>query len=98
MALTCCGLTMYRLACEWTSSGNALIAAAFYMGHPYMLFTFYERAAYAELLAAAWIPLLLLSVLRPRLTLPGIALPICLLDRKSTRLNSSHLGISYAVF
>ena len=79
MALTCCGLTMYRLACEWTSSGNALIAAAFYMGHPYMLFTFYERAAYAELLAAAWIPLLLLSILRPRLTLPGIALPICLL-------------------
>src|ERR1035441_7068784 len=24
--------------------------------------------------------------------------PICLRDRKSTRLNSSHLGISYAVF
>src|SRR5258705_9760889 len=23
---------------------------------------------------------------------------ICLIDRKSTRLNSSHLGISYAVF
>ena len=79
MALTCCGVSMYRLAVEWTSPGNALIAACFYMVHPYMLFTFYERAAYAELLAAAWIPLVLLSVLRPRITLPGIAVPICLL-------------------
>ena len=79
MALTGCGFAMYRLAREWTSPGNALIAACFYMVHPYMLFTFYERAAYAELLAAAWIPLVLLSVLRSRITLPGIAVPICLL-------------------
>src|SRR5947199_5698298 len=28
----------------------------------------------------------------------GAALPLLDLDRKSTRLNSSHLGISYAVF
>ena len=79
IALTCCGLTMYRLACEWTSPANALIAAVFYMGNPYMLFTLYERAAYAELLAAAWVPLLLLAILRPRLTLPGLAVPIALL-------------------
>ena len=79
MALTGCGFTMYRLAREWTPPGNALIAACLYMVDPYMLFTFYERAAYAELLAAAWIPLVLLSVLRPRITLPGIAVPICLL-------------------
>ena len=79
LALMSCGFTMYRLACQWTTSSNALIAAAFYMVHPYMLFTFYERAAYAELLAAAWIPLLLLAILRPRLTLPGIAVPIGLL-------------------
>jgi hypothetical protein len=79
LALMACGFTMYRLACQWTISSNALIAAAFYMVHPYMLFTFYERAAYAELLAAAWIPLLFLAVLRPRLTLPSIAIPIVLL-------------------
>jgi len=79
LALISCGLTMYRLAREWTSSSKALIAAAFYMVNPYMLFVFYERAAYAELLAAAWIPLLLLAILRPRLTLPGIAVPIGLL-------------------
>src|ERR1035437_10016356 len=79
LALTASGFTMHRLTREWTTSSNALIAACFYMVHPYMLFTFYERAAYAELLAAAWIPLLLLSILRPRLTISGIAIPICLL-------------------
>jgi len=79
LALTCCGFTMHRLACQWTSPDNALIAAAFYIVHPYMLFTFYERAAYAELLAAAWIPLVFLSILRARLTIAGIAIPLSLL-------------------
>jgi len=79
LALVACGLAMHRLAREWTDSGWALVAAAFYMVNPYMLFVFYERAAYAELLAAAWIPLLMLAILRPHLTLPGIAVPICLL-------------------
>jgi len=79
LALTASGFTMHRLTREWTTPSNALIAACFYMVHPYMLFTVYERAAYAELLAAAWIPLLLLGILRPRLTISGIAIPICLL-------------------
>src|SRR5258705_5967890 len=30
--------------------------------------------------------------------LPKLLQPLVLVDRKSTRLNSSHLGISYAVF
>jgi hypothetical protein len=79
LALTASGFSMHRLAREWTTSGNAVIAACFYMVHPYTLFNFYERSAYAELLAAAWIPLLLLGILRPRLTIAGIAVPICLL-------------------
>ncbi len=79
LTLTACGFTMYRLARTWTNEGNALIAACFYMVHPYMLFTFFERSAFAELLAAAWIPLLLLALLRPRLTIPGVALPVALL-------------------
>src|SRR2546426_1807477 len=32
------------------------------------------------------------------INLPGVAAVLDLLDRKSTRLNSSHLVISYAVF
>ena len=44
-----------------------------------MLFTAYERTAYAELLAAAWMPLLLLAILRDKVTVPRIALPLALL-------------------
>jgi hypothetical protein len=79
VAFTGCGFTMYRLAREWTDEASALVAACFYMVHPYMLFTVLERSAYAELLAAVWIPLLALSILRSRVTIPGIALPVGLL-------------------
>ena len=79
LALTASGFAMHRLAREWTTSRHALIAACLYMVHPYMLFNMYERAAYAELLAAAWLPLLLLGILRPRLTISGLAIPVCLL-------------------
>jgi hypothetical protein len=79
IALTLAGLTMYRLAREFASENAALLGAILYLANPYMLFTAYERTAYAELLAAAWIPLLLLSILRKRVAIPGIALPIALL-------------------
>lgn len=79
LALTAAGLALYRLAREFTSSNAAVVAAAFYLVNPYTLFTAYERTAYAELLAAAWIPLLLLSILRKRVTVPGIAIPVTLL-------------------
>jgi uncharacterized membrane protein len=79
LGLTACGFTMHRLAKEWTSEGTALIAACVFMVHPYMLFTFYERSAFAELLAAAWIPLVLLALLRRRLSISGIAVPVALL-------------------
>ncbi len=79
LALTACGFTMYRLAREWTQEANALIAAGFYMVHPYMLFTFFERAAYAELLAAAWVPLVMLAILRPHISAWKLALAVALL-------------------
>jgi hypothetical protein len=79
LALALCGFTMHRLAREWTRDGNACFAACFYIVNPYMLFTSFERSALGELLAAAWIPLLLLAILRPRITIPGIALPVTLL-------------------
>jgi hypothetical protein len=79
LALTAAGLALHRLARDFTSPTAALIAATFYTVNPYMLFTAYERTAYAELLAAAWIPLLLHAILRSRVTIPGIAIPIALL-------------------
>src|ERR1019366_7289915 len=79
IVLTLSGLALYRLARGFAGSNAALLAAILYLANPYLLFTAYERTAYGEMLAAAWIPLLLLSILRERVTVPGIALPIALL-------------------
>ena len=79
IALTLSGLTLNRLARTFVGSSAALLAATLYLANPYMLFTAYERTAYAELLAAAWFPLLLHAILRDRVTIPRIALPIALL-------------------
>lgn len=79
MALTAAGVAMYRLGRTVGGSAAALIVAMLYTVNPYMLFTAYERTAYAELLAAAWIPLLLDGILRRRVTIPGIAIPVAML-------------------
>ena len=79
LALTAAGLCLYYLARDFATSTAATLAAIFYTVNPYMLFTAYERTAYAELLAAAWIPLLLHAILRQQVTIPRIAIPIALL-------------------
>jgi hypothetical protein len=79
IALTASGCTMVRLARAYTGANAALLATTIYLANPYMLFTAYERTAYAELLAAAWIPLLLDAILREKVTIRRIALPVALL-------------------
>jgi hypothetical protein len=79
LALAASGFAMHHLARHYVSPNAALVAAAFYIANPYMLFNAFERTAFAELLAAAWIPLLLLAVLRARPTVRSIAIPITLL-------------------
>jgi hypothetical protein len=79
LALTGAGFALYYLAREFATPTAALLAATFYIVNPYTLFTAYERTAYAELLAAAWIPLLLHAILRERVTIPRIAIPVALL-------------------
>jgi hypothetical protein len=79
LALTASGIALHRLARDFTTPTAALLAATFYVVNPYMLFTAYERTAYAELLAAAWIPLLLHAILREKITIPRIAIPVALL-------------------
>ena len=64
IALTLAGASMYRLAREWLPVADALFAAVFYALNPYHLLIVYWRSAYAELLAAALLPLLLLCLLR----------------------------------
>ena len=79
LTLTTAGLTFYKLASHFTTPNAALIASVLYLANPYMLFNAFERSAFAELLAAAWIPLLLLAILRHRPTIPAIAIPVALL-------------------
>lgn len=79
ICLAAAGLSMYVAARQFASTGAAAFGAVVYMVNPYMLFTAYERAAYAELLAAAWVPLLLAAVLTPEVKAIRIALPIALL-------------------
>jgi hypothetical protein len=79
LALTASGLALHRLARDFTTPAAATLAAILYTVNPYMLFTAYERTAYAELLAAAFIPLLLQAILRKQVTVPRIAVPIALL-------------------
>ncbi len=79
VALLGAGITMYLLARDYAPTAVALLAVAVYMASPYMLFTAFERTAYGELLAAAWIPLLIRAALRLKPSIPGIAIPTALL-------------------
>ena len=79
VALTLSGFSLHRLAARYATPAAATLAAVFYMVNPYMLFTAYERTAYGELLAAAWIPLLLAAILAPRVSVLAVAVPVALL-------------------
>ena len=79
LVLLAAGFSMRRLLRNFTTPDTALLGAALYIANPYMIFNAFERTAYAELLAAVWLPLLLLGALRKRPTILGIALPVALL-------------------
>ena len=79
VALSISGLTMHRLTSRFVDPNAALLAASLYIVNPYMLFTAYERTAYGELLAAAWLPLLFAAILAARIRIVPIAVPLALL-------------------
>ena len=78
-ALTLAGTTLHRLARMFAGANAALLAAVLYVANPYMLFTAFERTAYGELLAAAWIPLLLLAILQDDVRIARVAIAVALL-------------------
>ena len=51
---------MFLLARPWLDRRDAVFASAFFLANPYYLVEVYWRGAFAELLAGAWLPLLLL--------------------------------------
>jgi hypothetical protein len=64
LVLTLAGCSMFVLARQWLRRGDAIFAAALYAANPYHLIIVYWRSAFAELLAAAVLPLLFLYVWR----------------------------------
>ncbi len=64
IALAGAAAAMYRLAREWLLPADAAFAAVFYALNPYHLLIVYWRSAYAELLAASLLPVVVLCLTR----------------------------------
>ena len=60
------GLAMHAFAKEWFEGPDATLIAVAYAVNPYMLLTVYVRSAFAEMLAASLLPLILLWIVRDR--------------------------------
>ncbi len=79
LALLAGGAGMYLLAREWAPAPAATFAACLYIAAPYTLFVAYERTAYGELLASAWLPLMVLFALRRRPSVAPLGLAVAAL-------------------
>jgi 6-pyruvoyl-tetrahydropterin synthase related domain len=79
IALTLAGVSMFVTARRWLTHREALFAAVFYAVNPYHLVIVYWRSAMAELLAAAYLPLLFLYILRLDEDGPRAVAPLSLL-------------------
>jgi hypothetical protein len=76
IALLGAGFSFRAMAREWMPLDSATIAACLYVLNPYMLFVVYERGAAAELMAAVWMPLLVLYGLREKRSVIPLALTV----------------------
>lgn len=79
VALTLSGCSMFLLAKRWLQARDAAFAAALYAANPYYLVIVYWRSAFAELLAGALLPLLLLYLLRAETEGRKVVLPLSLI-------------------
>ncbi len=65
-AMFLAGLAMHALAQEWFEEPDATLIAVAYAVNPYMLLNVYIRSAFAEMLAASLLPLIVLWIVRDR--------------------------------
>jgi uncharacterized membrane protein len=79
IVLTLSGCSMFFLARSWLGRQDAIFAAALYAANPYHLVIAYWRSAFAELLGAVLLPLLVLLVLRSTEKGRATVLPLGLL-------------------
>src|SRR5439155_1094286 len=61
LTLIIAGISMWKFAGQWLSPTQAIAAALFFAANPYHLSVIYYRSAFAELLASALFPLMLLG-------------------------------------
>ena len=98
IALTAAGFSMFLLARRFLSRGHAIFAATFYAANPYHWVVVYWRSAYAELLAAWLLPLLLLLILRAREEGRKIILPLALVIAAAWLTNApSAVMVNYSL-
>jgi hypothetical protein len=76
IALTLAGFAMHRLARRYASADAAMLAACLYLANPFMLFSIVARAAYGEIFAAAFCPLLIAAMLAEQPSAWAIAFPL----------------------
>jgi hypothetical protein len=76
LVLAAAGIAMFVLARRWLKPRDATFAAVLYAVNPYHLVIVYWRSAFAELLAASLLPLLLLFVLKAAEDKQQMTLPL----------------------
>jgi len=64
LALVASGMAMWKLAREWLSSRSAVVAAVLFAVNPYHLVIVYYRSDFAELMAGAFLPLVVWGAAR----------------------------------
>jgi hypothetical protein len=98
IVLTLSGCSMFLLARRWLNRRDALFAAALYAANPYYIVIVYWRSAFAELLAGALLPLLLLFVLRLEERRRRAIIPLALIIAAAWLTNApSAVMVNYSV-
>ncbi|HEX4488399.1 MAG TPA: 6-pyruvoyl-tetrahydropterin synthase-related protein [Terriglobales bacterium] len=98
VVLTLSGCSMLALARRWMGRNDAIWAAVLYTVNPYYIVVIYWRSAYAELLAGALIPLLLLYVLRLEEERWKVAVPLALIVAAAWLTNApSAVMVNYSL-
>ena len=98
IALSASGFSMFLLARRWLDRKDAIFAAVLYTANPYYIVIVYWRSAFAELLAGALLPLLLLFVLRMEREGRRMVIPLALVVMAAWLTNApSAVMVNYSL-
>ena len=88
LVLVAAGVSMFYLAGEWLERRDAVCAAVLYAVNPYHLVIVYWRSAFAELLASALLPLLVLLIFRAHERGRRVVVPLALVLAAAWLINA----------